>query len=453
PEWSLVSLIEASPSNAGTAYVAVDAHKLDDLKPYIYKTSDFGKSWTKITNGIPATAYVHAVREDPGRKGLLFAGTETGLYVSFNDGAEWQPLQLNLPQTPIHDLVIHGDDLVVATHGRSFWILDDLTPLRQVQANLAAKDLHLFKPQKTILFRTGGVVPPRYFRWYGENSPSGAIIDYYFKSKPKDEVKLVVLDSHGQVVRKLSSVEPSGITHQQEWPDQPPQSDLLPSEAGLNRFIWDFRYDSPAPIPDAVWDGGDGPKGPMVVPGKYQIKLSAGSATETVPLEIVMDPRVKTTQADLEKQIALELKISESISRLDGTVNQIRNLRSQLDAVKRRAGSDEKAKSVMDAAAALGKKMTAIEEELINPNVKATEDTLNYPVRLNDKLAYLLVSLGSADMAPTEQYYAVYEDLNQKLSAQLANWSEIVSKDLPALNDSIRQENITVIAPDVSKQN
>ena len=453
PEWSLVSLIEASPSNAGTAYVAVDAHKLDDLKPYIYKTTDFGKSWTKITNGIPATAYVHAVREDPARKGLLFAGTETGLYVSFNDGAEWQSLQLNLPQTPIHDLVIHGDDLVVATHGRSFWILDDITPLREAQSSLAAKDVHLFKPQTATIFRTGGEVPPRYFSWYGQNTPNGAVIDYYFKSKPKDEVKLEILDTQGKVVRKLSSAPPSSaLTHQQEWPDQPAQSDLLPGQAGLNRFIWDFRYDSPTPIPGAVWDGGDGPKGPFVAPGKYQVKLMAGAMSETVPLEIVMDPRVKSTQADLEKQLALELKISDAISRNDAAVNQIRDLRSQLNALKRRLASDEKAKSIIEAAAGLDKRMTAVEEELINPNVKATEDALNYPVRLNDQLAYLLVSIDSSDMAPTEQHYAAFEELNQKLQVQLARWNEIVTKDLPALNDSMRQQSIAVIAPALPKQ-
>ncbi len=453
PEWSLVSLIEASPSSAGAAYVAVDAHKLDDLKPYIYKTADFGKTWTKITNGIPDTAYVHAVREDPVRKGLLFAGTETGLFVSFNDGADWQPLQLNLPQTPIHDLVIHGDDLVVATHGRSFWILDDITPLRQAEGSLSSKDVHLFKPQTAVIFRTGGEVPARYLRWYGENSPNGAVIDYYFKSKPKDEVKLVILDSQGKVVRKLSSIPPAnGVTHQQEWPDQPPENDLLPGDAGMNRFVWDFRYETPTPIPGAVWDGGDGPKGPYAAPGKYQVKLAVAGTTETMPLEIVMDPRVKTSQADLEKQLALELKISGSISQADETVNQIRDLRSQLNALKRRLASDDKAKSIVEAAGAIDKKMTAVEEELINPNVKATEDTLNYPVRLNDQLGLLLGLIGRADMPPTEQHYAVYEDLSQKLAVQLARWNEIVAKDLPSLNDSMRQQAIAVIAPATAKQ-
>ena len=455
PEWSLVSLIEASPFNAGTAYVSVDAHKLDDLKPYIYKTTNFGQSWTKITNGIPDSAYVHAVREDPGRKGLLFAGTETGLFVSFDDGADWQPLQLNLPQAPVHDLVIHGDDLVVATHGRAFWILDDISPLRQVEGSLSGKDVHLFKPQIATIFRTGGDVPPRYFRWYGQNSPNGAVIDYFLKEKPKEkeEVKIEILDSQGKVVRKLSSIPPSNAAnHQQEWPDQPPSNDLLPADAGMNRFVWDLLYESPTPIPGAVWDGGDGPKGPLVAPGKYQVKLTAAGATETVPLEILKDPRVKTSPADLEKQLALELKVSASISKTDETVNQIRDLRAQLNALKRRLASDEHAKSIVEAAGALDKKMTAIEEVLINPNVKATEDALNYPVRLNDQLAALLNFIGRADMLPTEQQYAVFEDLNQKLDVQLAKWNEIVAKELPAFNESMRKLDIAVIAPAMPKQ-
>jgi DNA-binding FrmR family transcriptional regulator len=360
-----------------------------------------------------------------------------------------------LPQTPVHDLIIHGDDLVVATHGRSFWILDDITPLRQVDGSLSGKDVHLFKPQIATIFRTGGDVPPRYLHWYGQNSPNGAVIDYFLKAKPKEkeEVKIEILDSQGKVVRKLSSVPPANAAnHQQEWPDQPPSNDLLPADAGMNRFVWDLLYDSPTPIPGAVWDGGDGPKGPFVAPGKYQIKLTVAGATETVPLEIVMDERVKTSQVDLEKQLALELKVSASISKTDQTVNQIRDLRSQLNALKRRLASDEHAKSVVEAAGALDKKMTAIEEELINPNVKATEDALNYPVRLNDQLAALLNFIGRADMLPTEQQYAVFEDLNQKLEVQLAKWDEIVAKELPAFNDSMRKLDIAVIAPAMPKQ-
>jgi len=203
PEWGMVSLIDASPFDAGTAYVAVDAHKLDNFKPYIFKTSDFGKSWTKIVGGLPEDVYVHAVREDPGRKGLLYAGTETGVWVSFDDGAHWQSLQTNLPNTPIHDLVIHGNDLTVATHGRAFWVLDDLAPLRQMSAAIAGEDAHLFAPSTATRTRIGHVEPRRYP--FGENPPSGAVLYYSLKEAPKEPAKLEVLDAQGKVIRAFTS--------------------------------------------------------------------------------------------------------------------------------------------------------------------------------------------------------------------------------------------------------
>ena len=324
-----------------------------------------------------------------------------------------------------------------------------------MDGSLSGKDVHLFKPQIATIFRTGGDVPPRYLHWYGQNSPNGAVIDYFLKSKPKEkeEVKIEILDSQGKVVRKLSSVPPANAAnHQQEWPDQPPSNDLLPADAGMNRFVWDLLYDSPTPIPGAVWDGGDGPKGPFVVPGKYQDQVDGCRRHGNSAARNRHGSACEDFTSRSRKQLALELKVSASISKTDETVNQIRDLRSQLNALKRRLASDEHAKSVVEAAGALDKKMTAIEEELINPNVKATEDALNYPVRLNDQLAALLNFIGRADMLPTEQQYAVFEDLNQKLEVQLAKWDEIVAKELPAFNDSMRKLDIAVIAPAMPKQ-
>ena len=258
PEWSMVSIIEPSPHDAGTAYMAVDRHKLDDQKPYIYKTSDFGKTWTMIVNGIPQDAYVHAVREDPGRKGLLFAGTERGVFVSFDDGAHWQPLQLNLPVSPIHDLVVHDNDLVVATHGRSFWILDDITPLRQLTAQNASAPAILYKPQPAVRLHYPDQVDRR--RPVGENPPKGAVIDYYFAAKPKEEVTLDILDPQGKLVRHLSSKEKKTFEQPPEWPDQEMPIATIPAEAGMNRFAWDLRYESPVKIPGAFY-AGLGPRG------------------------------------------------------------------------------------------------------------------------------------------------------------------------------------------------
>ncbi len=220
PEWSMVSIIEASPHDAGTAYAAIDRHKLDDFNPFIYKTHDFGKTWTRITSGIPAGAYVRSVREDPKVKGLLYAGTETGVYFSIDDGAHWQSLQLNLPTTPIHDLAVKDNDLVAATHGRSFWILDDVSPLRQASSAIAADDFHLYQPATAIRLHFPDEVDRK--RPVGDNPPKGAILYYYLKSKPadKEEITIEIFDAQGKRVRRLSNLEESKQEQPPEWPDQ-----------------------------------------------------------------------------------------------------------------------------------------------------------------------------------------------------------------------------------------
>src|SRR5579863_438602 len=305
PEWAMVSLIESSPFDAATAYVAVDAHKLDNFKPYIFKTNDFGKTWTSITTGLPDNSYVHAVHEDPKRKGLLYAGTETGIWVSFDDGAHWQSLQLNLPATPIHDMVIHDDDLVVATHGRSFWVLDGLSPLRQASASIAAEDAHLFTPKTAFRSRAGHVEPRHYP--IGENPPSGGVFYYYLREDPKEPVKLEFLDEQGKVVRSYSSEEKKKEEAAEEG-EREETIDHIPAKAGLNRFAWDLRYELPAKIPLAIYDSGD-LISPFALPGKYQVRLTVAGKAQTEPFEIKMDPRVQTGAEDLRKQFELEVKI------------------------------------------------------------------------------------------------------------------------------------------------
>src|SRR5262249_26659863 len=284
PEWAMISLIEASPFEAGTAYAAVDAHKLDNFKPYIFKTSDFGKTWTKLVSGLPDSSYVHVVREDPKRKGLLYAGTETGIWVSFNDGANWQPLQLNLPATPIHDLIVHRDDLAVATHGRSFWVLDDLSPLRQVSASTASEDAHLFVPRTAFRTRIGHTRRRRYA--IAENPPEGAMLSYYLKEDPKAPVKLEILDAQGKVIRSFTSEEKKKDHLAEEWERDEP-AEHIPSKAGLNLFAWNLRYELPAKIPLAIYDNGE-PTGPLALPGSYQARLTVAGKSRTVPLEVKM---------------------------------------------------------------------------------------------------------------------------------------------------------------------
>ncbi len=449
-EWSLVSIIDASPHAGGTAYVAIDRHKLDDFRPYAFKTADYGKSWTKITSGLPENSYVHVVREDPKRKGLLFAGTENGIFVSFDDGAHWQSLKLNLPMTPIHDLTVKNDDLAVATHGRAFWILDDISPLRQMTASTANEEAHLYQPATAIRYRGPGFTLPPTVP-VGANPPTGAIIDYFLKSAPKEGITLEILDAKGKLVRKYSSKKAAeGASPEEEEFGLSRPGETLPAEAGLTRFVWDMRSEAPARVPGAVSWGGR-PIGPLVVPGTYQIKMTVGGKTSTATAEIQKDPRVATTQADLEKQNELAIRIRDRVSAGHEAVNQIRSARGQLEALKKRLAADTSAKPVLEAADALKKKMDAIEEKIIQPKSKSGEDPLNYPIQTADQLMALQSTVESADAAPTAQSYTVFDELNGRLETQLAAWRDVQSKDLAALNALIEKNNIPAIAPATEK--
>ena len=442
PEWSAVSLIEPSPFDAATAYAAVDAHKLDNSHPYIFKTSDFGKSWTKIIGGLPDNSFAHAVREDPKKKGLLYAGTETGIWVSFNDGAHWQPLQLNLPTTPIHDLIVHNDDLVVATHGRSFWVLDSLGPLRQAGSAVASEPAHLFAPDGAYRTRIGHRDPRR--NPIGENPPSGAIIYYWRKDAPKEPVKLDFLDTQGKVVRSFTSEE----KHKAEETEFEEEAEVehIPSAVGMNRFAWDLRCEPPVKIPKAIYDNGR-PAGPLVLPGAYQVRLTVAGKSYSAPLEVKMDPRVTASAQDLRRQFDLLLKLRDRQDEMNRAILAIRDLRTQLQSVERHLATRDEAKSVVSAAADLRKRTMAIEEELIQVNATAQEDEANYPTKLNSKLGYLNGVTDSADTAPTEAEIAVFAQLNQQLEAQLSKWRDITAKDIPALNDSMRKANVPLIVP------
>jgi len=465
PEWGTVSMIEASPRDAGTAYVAVERHKMDDFAPYLFKTTDFGKTWTTRVNGIPADDYVHAVRVDPRRPDLLFAGTEKGVYVSFDDGAKWQPLQLNLPTAPVNDLVVKNDDLVVATHGRSFWVLDDISPLEQYSDAIAEEDVHLFAPAPSshTIFR------PAFFHVgnTGKNPPGGAVIDYWLKneikpekkksdddegtasqSKPAPKITLDILDDSGKVIRHFPPKE-----EEQPTPDEPYSRERTPAkltgEAGLNRFVWDLRYEGATKVLHApLWDGST--RGPEAVPGHYQVRLTVLGKSYTAPLEIKPDPRLKVTQADLQKQFDLLMKIRDKVTQTDDTINQIRDLRSQINAIDKRLKDDPREKTIADAGKALDKKMTVVEEALIQTKAKSSQDVLNFPIRLNNQLTALGGVVGSADSAPTQQSYEVFDMLSKQVDEQLAAWKTILASDVKGYNDLVRQQDVpalTVMKP------
>ncbi|HLV94263.1 MAG TPA: hypothetical protein VKS44_03655 [Candidatus Acidoferrales bacterium] len=442
PEWSMISLIDPSPHDAGTAYVAVDRHRLDDFKPYIYKTTEYGKQWTKLVNGIPDTAYVHVVREDPKRKGLLFAGTETGIYVSFDDGANWQSLKMNLPETPIDDLVVHDDDLVVATHGRAFWILDDITPLRQLEGTTQNEDVKLFTPRTTYRTRIFSF-PPRGMS-AGANPPSGAVLDYWLKEAPKDEVKLEILDGKGNVIRKFTSKKSKEAGEPEEG-FRRRGSEPLPVEKGLNRFVWDLRYEPATKIPGLVVWGGSG-EGPVAVPGKYQARLIVAGKDYTAPFEVKEDPRVPVTQADLEKQLELGLKIRDRLSEAHKAVNEMKEVQADIAGLKKRVADDAKGKPVLSAAEELNKKIESIEAGLVQLKSKSGEDSLNFPIMPADQLQALLSTVDSADDAPTTQAYTVYDRLNGEITPPLEQWKETKSKDVPALNKDISKAGVSMIS-------
>jgi hypothetical protein len=442
PEWSTVDLIDPSPHDGNTAYVAVDRHKLDDFKPYIFKTNDLGKTWTAITTGIPDGSYVHAVREDPKRKGLLYAGTETGVFTSFDDGAHWQRLQLNLPTSPIHDLVVKDDDLVVATHGRSFWVLDDLTPVRQVNAQSPQADVILYQPQTALRLH----YPTEFDRRQpvGDNPPPGAIIDYYFKTAPKDEVSLDILDTSGKVVRHLSSKEKKENEQPPEWPDRVEHPKTIPVNEGMNRFAWDLRYDDPVQIPGAFYTG-EGPKGPLALPGEYQVKLTIGGKSQTAPLHLAIDPRTKGSEAALQKQFTLSMQVNDRISQLHQAVNEIRDLKSQIQTLHKRFGDDQRLKQALDAADQLDHKMSEVEQRLIQVNMKGSEANLAFPNMLNERFDTFSHTIDAGDTEPTKPQLDVFQILSSQLEEQLKKWAQIKNDDVPKVSELIKQANLPAL--------
>ena len=447
PEWSMVSIIEASPHDAGTAYAAIDRHKLDDFNPFIYKTHDFGKTWTLINSGIPVGAYVRSVREDPKMKGLLYAGTETGVYFSLDDGAHWQSLQLNLPTTPIHDLAVKDNDLVAATHGRAFWILDDVSPLRQASSAIAADDFHLYQPATATRLHFPDNVERR--RPVGDNPPKGAILYYYLKSKPadKEEITIEIADAQGKLVRRLSNLEENKQEQPPEWPDLEKPANLLTADAGMNRFAWDFRSDGPVQIPGAFYQGIP-PRGPLVLPGTYQVKLTVRGKSQSAPLNVTIDPRIQNqvTNADLQKQLELAQKVQADIDSLHRAVNQIRGLRTNLQTLEKWTAAGSPNSEVIAAAKALDQKMTPVEEKLIEVKMKSTEDTLRYPDMLNEQYASFNDLIQSFDQTPTAPQLLVFDDLHSRLTAQLAQWQQIQSTEVPALNDLMRKSGVPTLS-------
>src|ERR1700674_472132 len=459
PEWIQINSLDAGAFDAGTAYVAATMYKFDDNKPYLYKTSDYGKTWKKITTGIPDGAFTRVIREDPNKRGLLYAGTETGIYLSFDDGANWQSMQFDLPVTPITDLVIQKreKELVAATQGRSFWIFDDLPVLHQLMdagGFKAAGDARLFKPKEAYRMPGGGgfQLPPT--ATVGRNPAGGAVVYYLLKTKPTTDLVIEFLDANGKSIRKFTGrlPRPGAASGGAEQPAAPPADDegffgapaRVTTDVGLNRFVWDLRYAEATRFPGMILWAGE-TRGPHVAPGNYQVKLTVDGKTMTESFEVKPDPRLTTTAADYTKQLDLALKIRDKLTETHNAIISIRDVKKQVEDLAKRVAGQPNAKAISDAARALNKNLTEVEEALYQTKNQRSQDPLNFPIRLNNKLAALAGVVARSETPPTDQSFAVFDELAAQIDAQLQKLAQAMKTDVPAFNQLVRDANIPAV--------
>ena len=452
-EFALMSMLETSRFDKGKAYLAATRYKLNDHKPYLFKTTDYGQTWTLITNGIPDNEWTRVLREDPNKKGLLYAGTERGVYVSFDDGANWQKMQLNLPLTPIHDLVVQKreKDLVLATHGRSFWILDDLTPLYEIKDKAVAAEAHLYKPRHAYRMVGGGRFVIDESVSEGENAPNGLLVRYFLKEKPKEEVKLQFLTMGGDTIIAYSNKKDKKgeeLKTPKEFYENTKQKrgDVLANNAGMNSFLWDMRHPDATAVDgtNIMWSGST--IGPKVVPGKYKVRLLVGkTVVKEQEFDILKDPRVKTTDAELKEQFDLLMKINKKLSENHKGVNQIRKVREDVNGYLKAVKDTTVANRLKKQSKPLLDQIETIENTLMQPKSKAGQDALNFPIQLNDKLAGVGSAVSAADTRPTKSSQEAYQDLAGKIDAQLEKLKTILQKEIPAFNEAVRQADIKAI--------
>ena len=439
-DWSKIAMIEASHFDPAVAYAAVDRHRLDDQSPYLYRTRDYGKTWQPITIGIGATSFMNAIREDTQRKGLLFAGTELGVYVSFDDGDHWQPLQFNLPVTSVRDLTIHGDDLVIATHGRAFWILDNITPLRQVGAQGEAAKARLFKPAIAVRVDNdvflGSPFPPE--EPAAKNPPDGAVIDYYLPAKAA-AVKLEISDSSGKMVRRYSSADKK----QEQMPPLPiaprwfPTPVVLESAAGMHRFVWDLRWNSSGTGEEFEDEGYGAPRGPRVIPGQYQVKLTVDGSTFSQELQVKMDPRSQATGTDLAQQLTLGLEIFGEVRRgrralaeLSTTSSSLGKLKEQFKGQSQLLAQAEKLEGAIGA---------------IEKGSKEEPQTMGLEAAVSGLQSVLRVVEGGNRTTP-EQAIEVYRLSDEAAKSRIADWKKLKGGELAEFNHAIEKAGLHPIA-------
>ena len=467
--WQKISLIEAGHFDKNTAYAAVNTLRMDDLRPHIFATHDSGKTWTEIVNGIPAGQIINAVREDPQRKGLLFAAAEKGVYVSFDDGANWESLRLNLPATSVRDLIVKGDDLVVATHGRGFWILDNITPLRQpdrpegrpaptssrtdgAAAPPRRSNIMLFKPQTALRVRANmnsdTPLPPD--EPAGENPPDGAMIDYFLSKDASGPVTIEIKDGKGQLVRKYSSTDkpveanPKRLRIPSYW-IRPPQS--VSTKAGMHRFLWDMRYTPIAgvepefPISATYRNTAPRATSPWVAPGDYTVTLAVEGKTFTQPLTVAMDPRVKASAADLQEQFDLSWRLYQLRLKLAPMGEKFEEIAEQLTKLKARAAERPD----------LTQKLEAFVQILMKFGPPHPRPGAPPSLFVLGSTTHLFDDIQDADAAPTMATKAAIEDLEAKAGATMDAWRKLLESDLPALNQQLKQAGFPEIKTEAAQ--
>lgn len=474
PEWTLISILEPSPYDAATCYMAATRYKLDDYAPYLYKTTDYGRTWTRINDGIPADDFTRVIRADPVRQGLLYAGTETGLYVSFDDGVSWQRFQLNLPVTPIHDLAIKNNDLIAATHGRSFWILDDLTTLHQLSDEVVKGPVYLLRPRDTLrilpsihdgrqadaagktYMSSMGILAPytmtkteenvtvRKFLDSGENPPRGVVVTYFLKEAPTEPVSLAFLDTKGNVLREFTS-RPDNPNSDKDSAKANDKTVYISRQAGWNRFVWDMRLPESQKLDNANPQFETLP-GPTVVPGAYQVRLTVGDTTLTQPLTLLRDPAAAASDADLQAQYDLLKQIHDKYNEGTAALNRLHRLRQQLDHWAQRLKKDAAAAELAERASALKEQALEIEKALLYPDLPAGwPGRLNKGTQIMRRLKELPSVVALGDFRPTDQSYAVYEKLAGEIDAQIGRLDALIKGELAALNQEIAKRRLAVI--------
>jgi hypothetical protein len=437
PEWATVATIEPSRTAAGTAYVVVDAHRLDDRRPYLFRTDDYGASWTSLAAGLPQDDYLHVVREDPTDARLLWLGTERGVSLSRDTGRAWRRLDLGLPTVAVHDLVAREDDLVIGTMGRSAWVFDDLAPIRQWSGEVAARRLHLFAPHTATRWREH---ESRADKDCCGNPPRGAILDYWLKEKPKGEVRLEIRDAAGRLVRTLTSTaEPPPVPpeHPDADPDQKEPEPALAAERGLHRAVWDLRWQAPRRVPGAMVDWGDVTKGPLAVPGRYSARLIADGQSAEQALTVEPDPRATIAPADLEAQLAFALEVRDAFSRLSDTILRLRALREQLTARAAHLPASASGDELRGAIGALVKRLDQLERKLHNPAAEVSYDILagrEGGAQLYSRISPLYSFVNEGDGLPTQGVRQVFAAQRAEVEAGAQELGELLRTGVADLN-------------------